>query len=344
MKARGAAGAAVIALVALAAHVLTDRRDRAAVRRDPRRAELNPAGLPPAEVLDVHSADGTALHVRTWGPTGAPIVVLAHGWTCTADYWIPQVHALAKDHRVVAYDQRGHGRSATGSDVLLGPDQLADDLAAVLAATVPPGRRALLVGHSMGAMGIVAWADRHPEQLRRTAAAMLLASTGVGDTVADSMLVPLPLVPTKLRAALTRAFLGASLPIGPRGPLTFRGVRYVALSRGASPAQVALCERMILRCPTDARARWATAMDEMDLTPALQRLDVPTSVLVGLADRLTPPVYSRRLAADLPSLERLIELPDVGHMSTLEAPEVVNDEIRRLVRTLLETARAEASA
>ena len=344
MSARAVAGAAALALGAAAAHLVADRRDRAAVRRDPRRTELDPAALPPAEVLDVRSADGTALHVRVWGPADAPVVVLAHGWTCTADYWVPQVSALAADHRVVAYDQRGHGRSATGSDVLLGPDQLADDLAAVLDATVPRGRRALLVGHSMGAMGIVAWADRHPDQLRRIAAATLLASTGVGDTVADSLLVPVPLVPAKVRAALTRAFLGASLPIGPRGPLTFRGVRYVALSRAASPAQVALCERMILGCPTDARARWATAMDEMDLTPALRRLTVPTSVLVGLADRLTPPVYSRRIADAAPRLERLVELPEVGHMSTLEAPAAVNAEIRRLVRTHVSGALAEASA
>ena len=319
-------------------------RDAAAIRRDPRGAELDPATLPPAEVVEVASADGTTLHVRAWGPHSAPVVVLAHGWTCTVDYWAPQIRALAHDHRVVAYDQRGHGRSATGSDVELGPDQLADDLAAVLDAMVPSGRRAVVVGHSMGAMAVIAWAARHPIQLRRTTAATLLASTGVGDTVAEALLVPLPVVPARLRMALTRAFLGAALPLGPAGPLTHRGVRYVALSPAASPAQVAACERIILECPTDARSRWATAMDEMDLRPAVSALDVPTTVLVGLADRLTPPVYSRRLADELPRLERLVELPDVGHMSTVEAPEVVTAEIRRLVAEHAGRVLAETSA
>jgi pimeloyl-ACP methyl ester carboxylesterase len=121
--------------------------------------------------------------------------------------------------------------------------------------------------------------------------------------------------------------------MGPRSPLTRRGVRYVALSAGASPAQVEFCERIILGCAPRARTGWGRALTSLDLRQAVARLDVPAIVLVGGADRLTPPVHARRLAADLPRLERLIELPGVGHMSPVEQPEAVYDEIRRLVDT-----------
>ncbi|WP_157870295.1 alpha/beta fold hydrolase, partial [Streptomyces ossamyceticus] len=103
---------------------------------------------PPVAVreLTAVSADGARLHVETHGPDGAPAVVLVHGWTCSTAFWAAQIRDLAVDHRVIAYDQRGHGRSPAAA--LCSTDALADDLEAVLAATLAPGEKAVLVGHS----------------------------------------------------------------------------------------------------------------------------------------------------------------------------------------------------
>lgn len=60
------------------------------------------------------SADGARLHVEVHGDEDAPAVVLAHGWTCSTAFWAAQIRALAATHRVIAYDQRGHGRSPAG--------------------------------------------------------------------------------------------------------------------------------------------------------------------------------------------------------------------------------------
>ncbi|MFG2824180.1 alpha/beta fold hydrolase [Kitasatospora sp. NPDC048365] len=60
-------------------------------------------------------------------------------------------------------------------------------------------------------------------------------------------------------------------------------------------------------------------------------MDVPTSVLYGTRDRMTPPPHAHRLHAALPRPERLIELPSIGHMSPVESPDAVAAEIRRLV-------------
>lgn len=95
----------------------------------------------PARELIARSADGARIHVEVHGRDDAPAVVLSHGWTCSTHFWAAQVRDLAVDHRVVVYDQRGHGRSPAVGREGYSTEALADDLEAVLAATLAPGRR-----------------------------------------------------------------------------------------------------------------------------------------------------------------------------------------------------------
>jgi pimeloyl-ACP methyl ester carboxylesterase len=309
------------------------RSDAAALAADPRAGLLlGPSGpYGPVEDRTVTSADGTRLAVRITGPADAPTVVLSHGWTCTQEFWRLQVLALADRLRLVTYDQRGHGASDTPAADGFSADALAEDLEAVLAATVPAGARAVLVGHSMGAMSIAAWAGRYPESVGRYAGAALLASTGMSGLIEDSGLVPVGA--PWLRAALVRQMLGNKAPYGPPSPLTARMVRYISLSRGASPAEVAFCERIVLTgTKSRARAAWSAAMGTFDLGDGLANLTVPTTVLVGTADRLTPPVHAGRMVGLLPQAAPLVELLGVGHMTPVEAAETVNDLIEQLVK------------
>ncbi|MDV9192249.1 alpha/beta fold hydrolase, partial [Streptomyces sp. SR27] len=113
--------------------------------------------LPASRELTAVSADGARIHVEVYGPEGAPAVVLSHGWTCSIAFWAEQIRALAADHRVIAYDQRGHGRSpAPAGPAGYSTRALADDLEAVLAATLAPGEKAVVAGHSMGGMTLMA--------------------------------------------------------------------------------------------------------------------------------------------------------------------------------------------
>ena len=68
----------------------------------------------------------------------------------------------------------------------------------------------------------------------------------------------------------------------------------------------------------------------MDLLHAAPKLTVPTLVLVGAHDRLTPPSHSERIAASLPNLSKLIVLDGIGHMSPLESPDRVASELASL--------------
>ena len=104
-------------------------------------------GLPRGKTLIVHSADGTRLHTEVFGPADGYPVVLAHGITCSLRVWHEQINDLARDYRVIAYDHRGHGRSAVPGPAAYSLDHLAADLDAVLAAALRPGERAVIAGH-----------------------------------------------------------------------------------------------------------------------------------------------------------------------------------------------------
>ncbi|MBE8473918.1 alpha/beta fold hydrolase [Streptomyces justiciae] len=281
----------------------------------------------PTRELTAVSADGARLHVEVHGPEGAPAVVLAHGWTCSTAFWAAQIRDLAVDHRVIAYDQRGHGRSPASPACSV--EALADDLEAVLEASLAPGEKAVIAGHSMGGMTVMAAAGR--KTFREHAAAVLLCSTGSSRLVAESTVVPLR--PGRLRTWLTQRVLGSRAPLGPVTPLARRILKYGTMGPGSAPHMVEACARIVHACPRKVRYAWSQVLDLLDLDHGVRSLDVPTAVVVGTADRLTPPVHARALVAALPHCVGLTELPGLGHMTPVEAPELVTGTIRDLVTT-----------
>ncbi|MGW0141513.1 alpha/beta fold hydrolase [Streptomyces calvus] len=284
---------------------------------------------PPAAAreLTARSADGTRLHVEVHGPEEAAAVVLSHGWTCSTAFWAAQIRELAADHRVIAYDQRGHGR--TPASPACSTDALADDLEAVLSATLAPGERAVIAGHSMGGMTVMAAAAR--PVFRAHAAAVLLCSTGSSRLVAESTVVPIR--PGRARTWLTRQILGSRAPLGPVTPLARRILRYGTMGPASAPDMIEACARIVHACPRTVRHAWSHVLATLDLNHGVRELRVPTEIVVGTADRLTPPVHARELAAALPQCTGVTELPGIGHMTPVEAPGTVTGRIRDLVAT-----------
>ncbi|MCP9962641.1 alpha/beta hydrolase [Streptomyces somaliensis] len=281
----------------------------------------------------VVSADGHRLHVEVHGPEGAPAVVLVHGWTCSTGFWAAQVRELAADHRVVVYDQRGHGATPPPADPSgYSTRALADDLEAVLAATLAPGEKAVLAGHSMGGMTLMAAAGR--PALREHAAAVLLCSTGASRLIPESLV--LPWRAGALRTRITGAVLGARAPLGPVTAVSKAILKYVTMGPGAVPDRVAECARIVHACPRAVRVAWSQVLGTLDLQTGVRELDVPTAVVVGEADRLTPPVHARALAAALPRCLGLEVLPGIGHMTPVEAAGAVTARLRALAATYLD--------
>ena len=330
-----AGGAALLVGAALARQA---RRDARAIAADPERVELSspPKGRP----LAVKSADGTLLHAEVFGPDGAPTIVLVHGWTCSLQFWHYQLRDLPGDLRVVAYDQRGHGQSQRAASGDCSAGALAADLDAVLEEVLDEGERAVVVGHSMGGMAVVAWAGAHPENVRRRVAAAMLVNTGVAGLLHEArVLAPLGVL-SALQRVLGPAVISSRLPMPRRpSPPVFHAARLGILGPDATPAQVAFAEQLIMAVPPDVRGAFGKTLAALDLRDAAPSLTVPTVVIAGDRDRLTPTVHARQVVAALPDAE-LVELPRVGHFAPVEAHREVTARIRGLAAThLVRTVR-----
>ncbi|WP_240963249.1 alpha/beta fold hydrolase [Antrihabitans stalactiti] len=283
------------------------------------------------EIIPVVTDDGATLHVRAYGPADAEPIVLCHGWSCRIEIWNPQINALAGRYRVIAYDQRGHGRSTLGKRTP-SADVLGDDLATVLDASLRSRKKAVLVGHSMGGITLMAWASRHPDQVRRFASSLLLANTASGQLAQELNILSLGSLVPRIQSTVGKYVVGAPVAI-PRGIVTRRAFHYVGLAPQADKEAVDFCHRIVLSCKARARGQWGWALATLDLTEAVEAMAVPTVVLTGEQDRLTPSVHSLRLAEALDRtgmLDKLVVLPGVGHMGNIEAVDAFNDEIVRL--------------
>jgi non-heme chloroperoxidase len=304
-----AAGAA-----AGAAGVLAARRvdARWAGADDPCRPEERL--LPPGQNGTVTTDDGAELAVSVCG--AGPDVVLSHCWTGGREVWAPVAHRLLDaGHRVVLYDQRGHGSSTVGSDGFTIP-RLGRDLRAVLEEV--DARGAVLAGHSMGGMTIQALASDHAGVVDERVASIVLVATaasGLSRGRADPAMVrqvSSPAVERLMRSPAGHAFVRMSV------------------GRSVRRNDLLTTRDLFVACAPDVRSGWLTAMQAMDLREGIASVGVPTTVLVGSRDRLTP----ARRAAELATAIRgsnLVTLPDAGHMLPLETPDEVAQAIAQAV-------------
>ncbi|WP_312893830.1 alpha/beta fold hydrolase [Nocardiopsis composta] len=276
------------------------------------------------------------MHIETIGPENAPTIVLAHGWTCATPFWAPVVNHLPDDLRIILYDQRGHGLSHRPAQrTAYTTTALADDLTAVLQTTLPDDTPAIIAGHSMGGMTLMAAADR--PAFRNRAAAIALISTGATRLPHTSTVLPLFPTDSRPRAALHRLALTAPLPLGPKTPLTKAAIRYITMAPGSDPAMTDVCARIVHNCHPTARANWGRVLGTLELAHRLPHLDMPATLIHGTKDRLIPIPHAHHLHDTLPDARELIEIPDAAHMTPLEAPRTVADALTRLARTHLTT-------
>ncbi|MEO3825370.1 alpha/beta hydrolase [Actinomadura sp. B10D3] len=349
-KARGRTLLNILAVTALAsagagAGVVAQRRAmrRLQLRPDPFAGE--PFGSLRGRPVPVRADDGTRLYAEIDGADRTDLaVVFSHGWTLTQDSWHFQRKALRGLGRLVFWDHRGHGRSDGGARDGYAVPRLSRDLAAVIDATVPAGTPIVLVGHSMGGMTILRYADENAGLLGRRILATGLLCTSSGGLSEVTLGMP------ALIARTTHRLLPRALGALGAGSGAVEKVRHlgrdaatlvedlVAFGPDASPAAVAFAEQMMTETRMDAFADFFRSMLTTDLISDCASLRGADSLVIGAEhDRLTPVEHSLKIASCVPSA-RLEVVPGAGHMAMLERPSIVSDHLGDLI----ERARKEA--
>ena len=255
--------------------------------------------------------DGT-LNVVERGSGGTPLL-LVHGFPLDHSMWQGQIDALSRDAHVIAPDLRGFGASSV-TPGLVTMQRMADDLAEMLA-SMKVTRPVVLCGLSMG--GYVAWQFflRHRLRLAKLilcdtkAVADSAEAAGNRNTMAERVLREGPAF--ILEAMLPKLFAPASLES--QAPYVERTKEVILKT---APHGIAAALRGMAQRP--------------DMTDKLAKIDVPTLVLCGEHDAISPKDEMQGIAQKLPQAKFSL-IRDAGHMAPLERPEEVNAAIRQFL-------------
>ena len=263
--------------------------------------------LPPGRRLALPGR-GTTFIREVEGPPGAPVLFLLHGLGATgAVNWFAAFGPLSRHFRIIAIDQRGHGRGIRPGLRRFRLEDCADDVAAVADSLNVP--QVIPVGYSMGGpVAQLAW-HRHPERVAglvlcatarsfgagRADLAQFLVGTGMGATATALRLVPRP-----VRRQVVRAGLARRRVVDP-------SLRAWILTELAEHDPSALIEA------TRALSRYSSGR-------WLGEVAVPTSVVVTMQDGLVAPARQLRMAGAIPGA-RVFEV-DGDHTVCAAQPDI----------------------
>ena len=239
-------------------------------------------------------------------------LLLVHGFPLDRRLWAAQVDPFANMTRVISPDLRGHGRS----QVVPGPftmEQHADDLAALLDHLKV--RQTVVAGLSMGGYVAFAFWRRYSKRVR----GLILA-----DTRAE---------PDGAAAQAGRD--AAMVTVQQTGAAAYADEMLPRLLAPASQADVKIvgaARKMMAEQPVEGIVGALGGLrDRADSRPTLPTIAVPTLVIAGEADAITPPADAQAMAAAIPGA-RFVVIPKAGHLSALEKPRAFNAAVRAFLR------------
>lgn len=288
--------------------------------------------------LTVTAADGTDLHVEIVEPeqaTGKPTIVFVHGFALDMGTFYFQRRALSElgEYRMVFYDQPGHGRSGRLESGDYAIAALGKSLAAILDEVVPDGH-IILVGHSMGGMTIMAFAEQYPEWFGERVTGVVLISTSAG--LIDKTKIGVQTVVARASAPFF-AIWGSAARLGGNAIDKARVAssdlawlltrRYGFGEARPSPTLVTFVEQMNSKTSVETLTKYLHTLYTHNRFPALSALrGVPVLVVVGTKDYLTPVTHSEQILHHLPDAE-LVKIDNSGHVVMLEKADEVNEAL-----------------
>ena len=267
----------------------------------------------------VQGGGGLRLHVREWGKTDGPPILLIHGWSQNHLCWAKQYEsALADEFRLVAFDLRGHGMSEAPLEAEHYTDGRlwADDVRAIVDALRLD--RAVLVGWSYGAFAIADYIRAHGQE-RIAAIDLVEGAARLGETAFGTFIGP----------GFLDHFVDATsddLPTAMRAMRSF--VRTCLVKPVADDdLEAAVCWNVVV----PARVRANLGASEIDCDDVLRSLEVPLLVTQGREDTVVLPAMAEHILAVSAGAD-VSWYDGVGHAPHLEEPERFNRELAELTR------------
>ncbi|MQF48548.1 alpha/beta fold hydrolase [SAR202 cluster bacterium AC-647-N09_OGT_505m] len=242
------------------------------------------------------------------GSGDGPPLLLVHGFPLDKRMWEPQVQALTGEFRIITADLRGHGES----QVTPGPytmDLLADDLKGLMDALSL--QSVVLGGFSMGGYAVFSFYRKYPERVH------------------SLMLLDTRPQPDSDDAKKGREDMAQLAEREGAGPIAERLIpRLLAPDTVANRQDVVDKVRtMITQCPVEGIAGDLRGMAlREDSSDLLSKIDVPTLIVVGDQDAITPPAESHMMASIINGAT-VVEVSGSGHLSNLENPDEFNHAI-----------------
>ena len=257
--------------------------------------------------------NGTNLAYTGTG-VGRPIVLI-HGYPFNRSLWTEQIPALSNSNRIIAPDLRGFGDSDASPDVST-MNSLATDVAVLMDQLEIP--RATIGGLSMGGYVALAFYKQFPSRVR----ALVLADTRAqGDTEEAKQTRA-----QQAEKALSEGMAGIADAMLPK-LLTPETV-------SKRPEVVKSVRDMMLKTKPEGAAAALRGMAERDdQTDLLPKISVPTLILVGAEDAITPVADSEEMHHAIAG-SRLMVLENAGHVSNLERTEQFNHALLEFQREL----------
>ncbi len=260
------------------------------------------------------TVNGVRLVCYQRGKGRHPALLLVHGFPLDHRLWNAQLSGLAAHAWVIAPDLRGFGRSELGTAPLT-MAQHADDLAALLDRLEVA--HAVVAGLSMGGYIALAFWRRHSDRVR----GLVLADTRAEPDTAVAR-AGRDQAAQRVQEVGSAAFAEEMLP------------RLLAPSSLADPRIAGAARAMMASQPVPTVvAALAGLRDREDSRPVLPTISVPTLVLVGEDDVVTPPADAAAMAQAIPGA-RLVTVPRSGHLSPMENPRAVNAALRAFLREM----------
>ena len=254
-------------------------------------------------------ANGLRIHYIDEGE-GPETIVFSHSYLMDGEHFRPQIEHLKKRYRCVAFDHRGHGGTEVAREGYDMETIYTDAVAFIEGMGCAPCH---FVGLSTGGFVGLRLAIRRPELLR---------SLVLMDTTAD------PEDEAALRKyrlmMLAVRFFGLSVVVGEVLKSLF-GPRF--REDPLNKREIARWRRRLLALDPEAAVRFGEGIfARSGVSDQLSEITVPSLVVVGEDDVATPPMRARRIVQNIPGAE-LVVVPEAGHVSTLEQPELVSEAL-----------------